>query len=278
MFYDFSISNMITSLKDKQVTISCSMDIDKNKDDSIVVEIFERATKSPLLFDKKIEGGNLVITFRDWPIPNSEYILGIKGITSATGEELDRSLKTKFVFNSEITSNAEIIAPAHFEKVEVPVIELREVQVIEDAEDKDLIGCYYLEIGLDNNFIDVPYKTYLDGRNTITAGIQRYGQYFLRARIQKNLDGDDIMYGTWSETITFVYGKDKEEGGLPPIIDPDDPVEEPDLDPEVIDDIFAIITKPEVGVTPESFIFEFNLSIDDLMIEDSIIMIRKDVK
>lgn len=276
MFYNFSINNLTTSLKDRQIEIDHTLDIDKNRSNDILIEVFERETRSPLIFDSWIEGSRLIIQLRDWPIPNTEYVLGVKGVTSVTGDMLDRNLKTKFSFKSEITSKTDIVHPAHFEKVNAPFIELKEIKRTDKEE--ELINNFYIEIGLDNNFIDVPYKTFIEGRNSITAGLERYGQYFLRARVQKELPDEEIMYGEWSETITFVYGKEEEDGGLPPIIDPDDPVEEPDLEPEVVDDIFEILSVPEVGVTPESFVFEFSEPINDLMIDDLIMVIRKDVK
>lgn len=277
MYYSFEVVNLQTNLKDKQIIVNYSMDINRNNTNGTVIEVFERASKSPVMFDDVISRDKIIITLRDWPIPNTEYVLSVKGVRSITDEETNKGLKTSFSFKSEVINSAKIIAPTNFEKIDEVLIKLKE-SCPKDKDEEEFINSFYIEIGLDNNFIDVPYKMFIQDKSEVVAGLRRYGQYYIRARVQKTDENEEIQYGEWSETSTFIYGDEKEDGGLPPIIDPDDPVEEPDLEPEVIDGLLELIGGPEPGMTPKSFTFEFSLPLNDIMVEEKIMIVKRRVK
>lgn len=273
MYYKFQVDSIKTFLEDKQIVIKTNMEIDRNDETGLMIEVFERNTRNPVMFYDEIIDDKLIIHFRDWPSPNVEYVISVKGLKSVTKDPLATNIKRKVIFESKITSLVKILRPSHFAKVEDPYIKIEEIKTKEDDE---LINSYYLEVAYDSNFVDIPYKTVLENNNEMHLAIKKHGQYFLRVRAQKRT-GNDIEYGRWSETISFVYGNQSEDGDSG-IIDFDENKDFMQDFPIVIDEVFEIKEYPEVGVTPESFLFEFSLPIEDVFIDDNILIIKKEVR
>lgn len=273
MYNEFSLQSIDTSTKERLIKVTVNKDIDFNGTKDLVVEVFERHTKTPLIVDYSIEENALLIKLRDWPIPNTQYILGVKGLKSVIGEELSGNIKARVEFPSNITSKAEIISPSNFEKVEELNIKLKELLA---KEGDKYINSFYVEVSTDNAFINVPYKLSIKEKDNVSIALRSKGQYYIRARVEDYNDKDNIQYGDWSEVITFIYGNESESGEMPPITGPDEEIE--DDDPIVQIDEFEIISMPEQGETPESFLFEFSIELENLLNDDNIIIIRKDVK
>lgn len=273
MYNEFSLQSIDTLTKERSIKVTVNKDIDFNDTKDLVVEVFERHTKTPLIVDYSIEENTLTIKLRDWPIPNTQYILGVKGLRSVIGEELSGNIKARLEFPSCITSKVEILSPSNFEKIEELNIKLKEIL---SKEDDKYINSFYVEIATDNAFINVPYKLSIKEKDNISIAIKNNGQYYIRARVENYNEKDNIQYGEWTEVITFVYGKESASGELPPITGPDEEIE--DDDPIVQIEEFEIINMPEQGETPETFLFEFSIELENLLNEDNIIIIRKDVK
>lgn len=273
MYNEFSLQSIDTSIKDRLITVTVNKDIDENESKDLIVDVFERHTKTPLIVDYTINQNKLLIKLRDWPIPNTQYILGVKGIKSVIGEELSGNIKARVEFPSDVTSKAEIISPSNFEKVNNLNIKLKEIITQKDVKP---INSFYVEISTDNAFIDVPYKLNIKEKDSISVSLKKYGQYYLRARIEDYNDESKIQYGDWSELITFVYGNENES------VEEHEVIEEPEIEdddsPIVQIDEFEIVESPIQGETPESFLFEFSIELENLLNEDNIIIIRKDVK
>lgn len=273
MYKEFALQSIDTSLNEKAIKVYVNKDIDVNNTNDLSIEVFERKTKTPLITDYSIEKNVLCIKLRDWPIPNTQYILGVKGLKSVIGEELSGNIKGRIEFPSTVTSKVIIVSPTNFEKIDTCKVELKELLV---KEDDTPINNFYVEISTDNAFINVPYKISINEKNTVNVSINKNGQYFLRARVEKN-NNDDIEYGEWSDIISFVYGNEKQEGGLPPITSIED--EEDSFDAPIVQiDDFELSETPEQGETPKSFLFEFTLDLEELINQDNIMIIRKDVK
>lgn len=272
MYQSFSILGATPDLKNKQIIIEANQEIYDGDCSDLEIQLFERRTRTPMLFDVSVEDKFLIIALKDWPLPNSEYILGIKGLKNVLGEETDLgNLKTKILFKSEITSKVEVLSPTKFEKIDELVIKLKET----NNDPEQIKNCFYIEIAKDNAFIDSPYQFYVRDKNIVPIQLSNPGQYFMRARVQVN-NNDSVQYGEWSELITFVYGKEKEEGEIPPSFDPEDIFD--DATPEVQEDILEITALPQQGESGESFIFEFNMPLDEFFSGKDIIIIRRDVK
>lgn len=273
MYQEFSVQSIDSLLNKKQILISTNRDIDPNTLKDTVIEVFERGTKTPLLFEPIIEGKNLAINLKDWPIPNTDYILSVKGLTSIAGEKLETNIKRKITFDSNVISKAIVLNPSMFEKTSDPLIELKEIS----EKDEDIINSFYIEVSTDNAFYNIVAKGVFN-KPIFRLSLVKNKQYFLRARIQTN-DGTD-QYGLWSETVTFIYGEENVEGDIPAIEEPNDPEDDytQEDDGPIIDiEDFEIISSLDQGVTPEQLIIEFSKDIDIFSVEN-IIITRKVVK
>lgn len=268
MYQEFSVVSIESVLNKKQILITTNQEININTFKDTVVEIYERGSKNSVLFFTEINDKVLTITFKDWPVPNSEYILSIKELLSITDEALTSSVKKKIKFESSIVSTVSVISPGMFEQIELLNIELKEVA----AKPEFLKGSFYIEISKDNAFIDTVIKTCIS-KTSFKLALPSFGQYFMRIRVQDEIDLS--QYGMWSELITFKYGNVSESGEIPEIEDPD--IEEDPTEPEVDIEDFELISELEQGVTPVSLILEFSKDIDELSL-DNIIIIRKAVK
>lgn len=268
MYQSFSIMESITDLKNKKIIIRTNQEINNKDYSDLQIQLFERKTRTPILFDIDIEDKDLILTLKQWPIPNSEYILGIKGLKNVLDEDLDiGNLKTKLFFKSAITSKVKILSPVKFEKIEELVIKLEEINEKQD----EIKNSFYIEISKDNAFINTPYCFFVPNKNIIPINILKFGQYFMRVRVQTEKD-EDIEYGEWSDITTFLYGNEKEEGNIPPSLE----VEE-DCSP-VIEEDFELVSSPVQGEIENSFIFEFNMPLEEFFSGKDIVIIRKDVK
>lgn len=274
MYQEFLVLSIDSILNEKQILITTNRDIDPNTLKDTVIEVYERGTKTPLMFEAIIQGRNLAINLKDWPIPNTDYILSVKGLTSIAEETLPSNIKRKIIFDSSIVSKVNIMSPSMFEKVDDVLIELKELA----DKEEDLIGSYYIEVSTDNAFYNIVAKGTFN-KTLFKISLNKNRQYFIRARVQTN--DDNIQYGLWSEVITFIYGDEVEDGDMPDIEEPNDPDDDipntPDDGPIVDLDEFEIISELEQGITPEQLLIEFSKEIDVFSI-DNIIITRKVVK
>lgn len=275
MYGEFSLITIDTLLLERKIVITTNMDLDKNKIDQAVIEVYERQTKTPLIFNYEFANKKLIINLLDWPIPNSEYIIGVKNIHSVTGETLE-NIKRRIAFPSGVISKAKLLSPSMFEKVKSLDVKIDEIA--DDA--KDLVGSYFIEVSTDNAFINNVISTFTTSKE-ITLEPKSIGQYYIRIRPEIRNNNTVSDYGVWSETITFIYKEVKTD--VPPEMDneylPDyeDETDNED-DPIVILDDFEIINHPGQGESPQDgFVFEFNMDIDEFSLDD-IIVIRKGVR
>ena len=157
MYQSFSIVTMESVMANKQIIVHANADINVNSIKDAIIEVYQRGSKENVTFTVEVKNKLLIITFRDWPTPNAEYIVSISKLKSVTDEDLDSSVKKKIVFKSDIVSTVEIVNPTMHEALEELNIQLRE-----NAEkDTDLIGSYYVEVATDNTFYDTVIKTFI---------------------------------------------------------------------------------------------------------------------
>lgn len=289
MYTDFTALTIDPIIKTKQIVITTNRDIDVNSLTSTVIEVYERSTRTPVLFETEIDDMKLIITLKEWPIPNTDYIIAVKGLKSVIGEELESNIKKRVIFKSHILDKAKIVSPSMHEKIKNSIFELSITSHTEEADCRDCeeeidpgfsvkeVGCY-LEVSTDNAFINTIVKSFTQ-KSEIEINLPKKGiQYYARVRAQ---DYEDLKeYGLWSETITFIYGDKDESGEMPDIEEPEIP-EFPDSedDEPIVDlDDFQLLTDLEQGFTPGSMIvLEFNkpLGMVDL---SNIIITRKVVR
>lgn len=267
MYQSFSIVTMESVMANKQIIVHANADINVNSIKDAIIEVYQRGSKENVTFTVEVKNKLLIIIFRDWPIPNAEYIVSISKLKSVTDEDLDSSVKKKIVFKSDIVSTVEIVNPTMHEALEELNIQLRE-----NAEkDTDLIGSYYVEVATDNTFYDTVIKTFIQ-KNLVKLSLQEAGQYYLRVRPQRKDDTSE--YGSWSDVITFMYNSND-------LIEEDDYIEDGEEEnagaPEIDLSSFELISTIEQGVTPKSLVLEFSKDVDQLSL-DNIVILRKVVK
>lgn len=273
MYQEFAVVSIDTIIQDKQIILTSNKAINQNSLNDIVIELFERATKTPLIFDYEVDFDKLIIKLKEWPIPNTDYILGVAGMTSITDETLGTNIKKRLQFKSNVVSIVKITSPIMFEE-----IKSLDIKLLESAEDAtNLTNSFYIEVATDNSFFNITNKTTLNS-NTVTIALKEQGQHFIRARVQT----DDANYSIWSPVISFIYGANV----IPPVIENEDD-DEIDIETDLGDDMdpvidisgpFEIIEFPDQGITPEeALLIAFSNNLDDMSI-DNIMITRKDVR
>lgn len=273
MYQEFSVLQINTYLDKKQIEIVTNKYINKNNYDDVIITIIDRKNKSKITFDYEIIDTNLLITFLDDPKPNIDYILSVSNLESITEEKLSNNIKRSISFKSSVVSIVKILSPSMFEEVKKLEIKLKESA----DKEEDLINCFYCEIAKDNAFFNITNSFYINNKDCINISLKDHGQYFLRARSEK----DKSNFGNWSEVVSFVNVTRKEEikdmTEIPEI--PDIEIDIDNENPEIdLSGFFKIEEYPQQGITPEEgLLIAFNNKINDLSV-DEIIVIRKDVR
>ena len=245
MYQNFNVNGITAINSNKSILIETSKFIDNTAQSNISIEIYERYNKVYLDFYFIIDGKNLIINLLDWPVVNTDYILGVKGITSITGEELSSNIKTRIKFISEVKSKVQILSPVMFEKV--PDLNIKLEEILVDENDKNAVGKFYVEIAKDNIFKNLTNK-FLTDKTENNILLNDKGQYYLRARIQK----DDENYGCWSEIVSFVYKEVLNEDK--PVDNPGDYVDNPG---DYIDTDFGDDDNPSCDFEDDLILIEY---------------------
>lgn len=281
MYKAFNLSLVKQDAANKRLQLKFNFDIDK---DSIGPDTFNIVTGSGARVDFtwEVVDDLVFLTLKEWPEPNSVYQLIVRNdIESISGQTLKSAIRYNLVFESHITSIVTIKSPYNFQKIDDLVFEL---------EESETIGKYKIEIAEENRFYNLIYDTIVsDKKIELTMPDLKPGQYYIRARVTDNNE-----YGKWSNIVTFIYkdicdcDKPKEDG---PSADAEMPSAWSDLfgngseyvngginipesvKPEIEDEL-EIITMPEQGVTPASFIFETDKELDPNFGE--VIIIKRD--
>lgn len=279
MYQDFFITSVTTNMTNKSITITASRDIDTNID-NVIIDLYERNSKTPLHFFSEVLENKLFINLEDWPIPNTNYILTVKNLTSIIGETLEANIKKVITFKSAITSKVNIISPSNHQILNPIKIKLKET-----VANNELINSYYIEISSNNSFLK-PEIAAIYTSNEFEINLKQYGQYYLRARAQYPTDEEKIEYGEFSEIVTFInkyieapngdiYDKEEEDNNDGSNNEDNDDGNDDDGPIFDLED-FKIIDYPIIGQTPESFVFKFNKPIKEESLKD-ILIIEKDI-
>lgn len=273
--YRFQVLDIDTDLENKTVCIECSLDVDE---DTVVSNVYlmQDSPRAIMPCTISVDGKEITLVLQEWPVPNCPYTLIIDdGIRSIVGDEIESALPFHITFSSAVLSKVKLLSPSNFS----------------DIEDGDLAfswqetgtpctGKFYVEVGTENVFNNVVFKSVIDKSSDMTADgiydaiipekkIADPGQYYMRIRAEGS-DG----YGEWSEIITFVRAKERPVVPNPQPkeekIRPELPVVE-DLTKEVSSDVSRETKKNPIvspqrtvfdDVAPESFVIEFDEPID----------------
>lgn len=275
MYKKFTVVSVSAAAFEKKIIIECSYEINEKtvKPDSLIVSTL---SGDHIEYSYKVENEFIIINLKEWPQVNSVYQIIIDGtIENIIGENLESSLRKKIMFKTEMKSRPVIVSPHNFEKLQ---------ELAFSFDDEDGIGEYYVEIADNQRFYDcfieeiVMQKTFVPVLPELKAG-----QYYLRVRCQK---GEE--FGPWSKILTFIY-KDVCLEDYPEDPGPSANATVPsawddlyttghnilDSKGEVVpkaellqmpaievEDMLEVVTTPESGETPSSFLFEFDRDLD----------------
>lgn len=282
MYKAFNLSSVKQDAANKKLQLKFNFDIDK---DTIGPDTFNLVSSegAHVDFSWDVVDDVVYLELKDWPEPNSVYQLIIRNdIKSISGQQLKNALRYNVVFESHITSVVTIKSPYNFQKVEDLTIEW---------EESESVGKYKVEIAEENRFYNLIYDAVVtENKIELTIPDMKPGQYYLRVRVTDNNE-----YGKWSNIVTFIYkdicdcDQSKEDG---PSANAEMPSAWSDLfgngseyvngditnisdsvKPEIEDEL-EIITMPEQGVTPASFIFETDKELDPNFGE--VVIIKRD--
>lgn len=266
MYQKFTVRDIQVNESENTILITFTYDIDEDSVDDRSISVREtKDEQKPLVFDKiLVQGHSVVLHYEDIKV-NTEYQISVdKKILSIMGDELAYKFEKTLLITSDVDSSVEILSPANFEQVDSLTVKLKEQP---GSTNKEKVNRYKIQIAFDHGFLNILHETVITDQETITlSDLKKSHQYFLRARAEK----DDKSYGNWSNVVTFsLKGNEEKESETDPVDEDDDPVFEDDLE---------IIGYPENGITPKSFLIEFDKDLDTSLIDlDNFILTRKKV-
>ena len=272
MYKKFNLSSVKKNTAKNQIELKFNFEIDEKSIASDTISLVA-SNGSRIDFDTKVVDDLIILTLKTWPDPNDTlHLLIKKEVKSIDGRLINSALRYKITFEPEITSSVVIKEPYNFQKLE----KLKFV-----FSDTDNINQYYVQIAKENRFYNFIYEdtVYTNDLNIVLSDLKP-GQYYIRARVQK-----DSQFGKWCQPITFIYkevcneDEPKEDG---PSADTSMPsawndlygdgstydtvkpnnVTVPDNNLPNVEDELEIITKPEHGSTPKTFVFELDKELD----------------
>ena len=259
MYQEFSIISVKSNLIKKEIIVETNQPLNSNTIDETKIELIERKTKAQASFDRRIEDNNLILTLKDWALPNSVYILFIEDLKNILNESLNTHYSRKIIFTSCITDTVEITSPSMYEEIQKLYIAFNRTNIGNDGIEKAI----YVEVSTDNEFYNIVKQSVVFDKDNITLSSVTNGQYYVRARVQSHIEDKDFQYGEWSKTISFVFGAkeskpEKEEDTLDYI-----PSFE-DMTP-IIDDVvdYEITCLTPFGTSPDKITLESNKPLDE---------------
>ena len=261
MYNRFCVIGIEASGLEKKLVISFNKDVDEN---SVGLDTIKLSSidGEAVHFEWIVKENRTILCLDSWPDPANEYLLSIDAaLSDISGTNLQSIFRKKISFPEEITSVVTIKSPYNFEKIDTLSFEIS---------DSENIGSYYAEIASDNRFYNLVFEgeIFTGVFNPVIPDMSP-GQYYARFRCQKG-----SAYGKWSRIISFIY-KNICDDDAPK---PDGPCADSEI-PGAWDNLFGseitesghnpshavevedelrVLTAPESGETPISFVFEFD--------------------
>lgn len=271
MYQRFTVDKLLLHANRNEILLTFTLDIDDETVNTSTVYITEsKAGVQPIAasvsgVSYSVDGRTIKIKYKELEVNKPYEIHVTNGVESILGEKLEVEFVKEFELPSGIDSMVEILSPADYENVDTLEIRLKETA----GPTKKLFNSFNIQVASDVNFLDVILDTDLDGKTEASfADLKQEKQYFLRVRPR---DGKE--FGNWSAPVTFT--REKKSATQNGVTDKNQ-TEDDDWVPEVVSDM-ELVAAPENGVTPESFIFEFDAELDPDAIKktDIIVTVRK---
>lgn len=260
MYQEFTVTSVDINKATKHISVGFSNDVDPDSITPKTLYISTGDNGDVVKIKWSVDGYVLTIDVLDEIIPNIEYYLIITtDVINAMGDNLKNRLKQKFVYESTVRNRCKILSPVQNEEFDKNEVEFKLDEILNN-DDSDFINSFYIQIAKDWLFENIITDPKLVNRDSVKLNINFNGQVYARARIQQ----DENNYGEWSESIVIcINDNDKKY-----VVIDNDPIFYQDIE---------IISEPEQGETPKSFIIEFDTEIDERTIEDSILLLKRKI-
>lgn len=303
----FNVTSIAGDYSNKTITIQTNYIVDESTVNKQNVKLVDASSGTTVIYKLSTDKDKIIITLKEWPIPNNTYQVNVTFIKDKLGRDLVYPLTKNIEFKADTKLKAKIVYPQNNEAVKrehnlvyfsihqinadetitaKPKPELQKIMNLpihnEDVSDNSTIEAilgvesdikYHIEFASDIAFSYI-VKDYI---SEFTDGLIELdnGQYYARARII-----EDEMHGDWSETVTFTVAPDTCEHNN--ILS--------EAQKQYLDEVFApvdfflddeedlvIVSKSPNGETLSEFYIEFNLDLDPDSIPKQIIAYRRNL-
>ena len=303
----FNVTSIAGDYSNKTITIQTNYIVDESTVNKQNVKLVDASSGTTIIYKLSTDKDKIIITLKEWPIPNNTYQVNVTFIKDKLGRDLVYPLTKNIEFKADTKLKARIVYPQNNEAVKrehnlvyfsihqinadetitaKPKPELQKIMNLpihnEDVSDNSTIEAilgvesdikYHIEFASDIAFSYI-VKDYI---SEFTDGLIELdnGQYYARARII-----EDEMHGDWSETVTFTV--------VPDTCEHKDILSE--AQKQYLDEVFApvdfflddeedlvIVSKSPNGETLSEFYIEFNLDLDPDSIPKQIIAYRRNL-
>lgn len=194
----FSIQEIIPDLSQKKITIKTNFKVDPKSVSESTVALYNYDKSTLEIYQLTVDGKNITVLLSDYPVDGGRYYLKVANIVDALGRVLNTSYDEYITFESDLKTKLQIISPVSRETLKSRTVTIK-IKSLSDIEEDAICK---IEIASDNIFYNklaVLEQQLTNGELTIDTTIEREGQIYIRARMEKT----DTIVGDWTEVICF---------------------------------------------------------------------------
>ncbi len=194
----FSIQEIVPDLSQRRVTIKTNFKVDANSVSESTCALYNYDKSALEVYQMQVDGKNIYLTLNEFPVDGGRYYLKVANIKDALGRVLNTSYDDYIIFESELKTKVQIVSPGSRETLKSRTFTVK-VKATENLEED--VKCK-IEISTDNIFYNklvVLEQPLVDGEVSVDTTVEREGQIYIRARVEKT----DAVVGDWSELVCF---------------------------------------------------------------------------
>ena len=253
MYQTFSVSTVDIDKATKQILVAFTNDIEPASVNHNTIYVSTGSNGDIVKIKWSIEGVFLTIDILDEIEPNKSYFLFITtDVVNILGE---------FIIENNIRNSCEILSPVNYEYISDSIVNIS-LQENQYDENSITLNSFYVQISTDHLFENIINDITIQDKNSIAISVDVAGQVYIRARVQK----DKEQYGSWSKVV--VINLEAQETKNDDIYDDISPIFKQEIE---------IISEPEQGETPKSFIIEFDCELDEKSNDDAILVLKRSI-
>ena len=194
----FSIQEIIPDLSQKKITIKTNFKVDPKSVSESTVALYNYDKSTLEIYQLTVDGKNITVLLSDYPADGGRYYLKVANIVDALGRVLNISYDEYITFESDLKTKLQILSPVSRETLKSRTVTIK-IKSLSDIEEDAVCK---IEISSDNIFYNklaVLEQQLINGELTVDTTIEREGQIYIRARMEKT----DTIVGDWTEVICF---------------------------------------------------------------------------